>query len=387
MRNAIKHQDRYNASGVLNRGLKFLKQRLLILAALLLHFSWAQAAVVQNLYSASILVPDQSTQAWDQALKPALEQVLIKLTGKAEVAKLPGIQKSLSRAKAWVQSYSYHEEESQDQTRLWLKVEFDPSSINRLLKENQQSLWSNDRPLSLVWLTVDAANSKALVVDNHSALQAMIQAEANRRGLPILLPAMDLEDQNHAEDANALTNPAVWQWAFARYGVKVMLIGQATQAETWQAQWLLIAGSDSKQWKSSGSSLEAVVAAGIDQAANDLAQQLTLSSSETLKAHRVSLHIASVQDLDDYAKISDYLKQLSFIKGVDLAGVNERGMVFDLNMVGDQEQLVKALSMSNDLAPEDSSNNTQGHLYYRWVLGEAKEKTSENNAVEDEHAT
>lgn len=337
-----------------------------------------RAAIVSDLYSAKVVVPNQSAEAWDKALPEALPHVLVKLSGNPDMAKSAAAKQSLSKMKLWVKSYSYHEQFQQGESQLWLRFDFDAKPINQLLQQAHQSMWSNDRPLMLVWLEMPNADSDSTVVDAHNSFKSVIQQNADRRGLPILLPSLDAEGQSHAKDEKALTSPASWEWAFTRYGVKAVLVGQLKQVDKeWQAQWLLIANSDSKQWDSKGSDANEAVANGLNESANCLAKQLMPSSGNNAKTQELLMQVSDVQNLDDYAKISDYLNQLSFIKHVGLAGVTNNGMIFELKIVGDKQQLIQALSSSSELmADETSHNHSRVSLYYRWAQG-VKEESKE----------
>ena len=327
----------------------------------------AQATVVNNLYSAKVIVPDQSTQAWDQALPQALNQVLIKLSGNSEVVKSAAVKQAAAKAKAWVKSYSYHEQWQQDESQLWLRYDFDSNPINQLLQQANQAKWSNDRPLTLVWLELDEGQAKPKLVDAQNPFEKLIEQNAERRGIPILLPTADLEDQQHL--AQSLTNPANWEWTFAHYEVKAVLVGQLKSVNNqWQAQWLLVSGSDSKQWQDKAESMNTLIASSMNESANWMASQQLVGNDPNAKIQKLTLQVADVQDLGDYAKISDYLTQLSFIKHVSLGGVNSTGMVFELKVAGTQEQLVKALSSSSDLVPDETAHpEAKNTLYYRWA--------------------
>ena len=337
----------------------------------------AHAAVVKDLYSVKVLVPDQSTASWDKALPNALTEVLVKLSGNPEVANDAAVKQALPKAKLWVKSYGYHEQWQDEQSQLWLRFDFDTKPIDQLLAQVHQSKWSNDRPLTLVWLELDQGEAKPQLVDAENSLKTVMQQNADRRGLPILLPTMDLEDQQHM--GQTLNNPAEWEWAFSRYGVKAVLVGQFKSVRgKSQGQWLLMAGNDSKQWDVSSGDVNEFMANGLDESANWMAKQQIVGNDPHAKIVNIKLQVVDVQDLADYAKISDYLSQLSFIRHVSLGGVNGEGMLFELKIAGTQEQLVRALSSSSELTPDESGHSSgKNVLYYRWIQGAELNTSSE----------
>ncbi len=337
----------------------------------------AQAAVVKDLYSAKVIVPDQSTQAWNKAMPEAFNQVLIKVSGNPLIVNNAIVKQTVTKAKLWVKGYGYHEQWPGEQSQLWLRYDFDGKLINQLLQQAHQAKWSNDRPLTLVWLELDD-DGKTTLVDSQNSLKKVIGQNAERRGIPILLPTSALEEQQHV--GQKLNNPADWEWAFEHYGVKAILVGQLKQVDTkYQARWLVIANNDSKQWDASGDNNQ-VIAQSFDETAHWMAQESIVGNDPNAKIQKIKMQVADVQNLGDYAKISDYLTQLSFIKRVSLGGVNSQGMLFELEVVGTKAQVIKALGSSSELMPAENEHKaTANTLYYRWVQGATSELPAAQN--------
>ena len=77
------------------------------LATLLAASGAVRAVEVTGLYEAEVPVSGQSTAERVAASRTALEEVLVKVSGNADVAQLPQLEPLLSQAEQWVQRYQY----------------------------------------------------------------------------------------------------------------------------------------------------------------------------------------------------------------------------------------------------------------------------------------
>ncbi|MCK6370194.1 MAG: DUF2066 domain-containing protein, partial [Gammaproteobacteria bacterium] len=76
-----------------------------LVAAAALASAVATAAVVEDLYSATVLVADDSAEATAAAFSEALGRVLVKLTGRPAVAAEAGVMARFGDPAALVQQY------------------------------------------------------------------------------------------------------------------------------------------------------------------------------------------------------------------------------------------------------------------------------------------
>ena len=77
------------------------------LAAGLLTSLSAPAVEVTGLYEAEVPVTSQSAAERVAAIHTALEEVLVKVSGNAEVLQRPELKSLLDQAEQWVQRYQY----------------------------------------------------------------------------------------------------------------------------------------------------------------------------------------------------------------------------------------------------------------------------------------
>lgn len=149
------------------------------------------AVEVPDLYSAKIPVKSQNSADRSVALKAAMQAVLIKVGGHADVVKAPTIKAALRNYKTFYTTYRYNREDQQNH----LIVSFDEKKINQLFIEANLPLWGSLRPQILVWLVEEQQfDRQVLASSDSSALPQQIKDFSSLRGLPMIMPLMDLTD-------------------------------------------------------------------------------------------------------------------------------------------------------------------------------------------------
>lgn len=106
--------------------------------ALLIGFA-AAACQAGGLYTAQVPVPSQSESDRTEALKNALAQVVVRISGDAGALAKPDIAKAVAGAERYVQQFQYQEEVATDaggqpQVRLTLVAQFDRDAVDQLMR-------------------------------------------------------------------------------------------------------------------------------------------------------------------------------------------------------------------------------------------------------------
>jgi len=111
--------------------------RILVFAAILLGV--APAAPAAGLYTGEVPVASQADAERSEALKAALAQVIVRLSGDATVLTKPEVAKAVAGAEHYVQQYQYAQdivtEGGQPQARLTLQAQFDRDAVDQLLRD------------------------------------------------------------------------------------------------------------------------------------------------------------------------------------------------------------------------------------------------------------
>lgn len=141
---------------------------------------------------AQIQVDDQSQRTQQQALKKALRQVIIKLSGSADVITNPGVKAALSSPQSFLRSYRFGFEGD----KTFYIAEFDQAKLSALLQREMLPLWGAVRPETIVWIAEEREDGSRTILDESSVstLNDTLEHTAKERGVPISFPLMDLTD-------------------------------------------------------------------------------------------------------------------------------------------------------------------------------------------------
>ena len=336
-----------------------------ISVVLMLVLVTASAAQVPNLNSAMIAVENRSAHSLQVALPSALTQVLIKVSGNANVASLPDLQNALKSPQQYLQSYSYAKQIKNNQPQLYLQTQFDVKAIRQLLRQAKQPTWQANRPLVLVWLKIAGdSNPYILSNDNNQLLVDQVKQIAAARGLPIVIPMMDLQDQSQAQLGNVMFNPSHLQSIAARYQAPIILAGYLTQGinNQWQSQWLLLSNNAPLQWQSIADNMIASVNAGVNKLGDVLASQLAVTANVNSQ-QPVQVIISDVNNLTDYVRVTSRLKRLSIVAAVRLKSLQADQLTLQLKVVGGMQALENTLQHQRHFA---AIANSGVALIYRW---------------------
>lgn len=323
----------------------------------------AYAIQVKGLYQAQIPVAGEGAQDRAQALRAALERVLIKVSGKRTAPLSPAIAAVLTDPGRLIDQYRYltlpaqtlpgQPAPSSPGRALW--VRFDPAAIDRSLRAAQLPVWGRERPAVLLWLAVQDGTQRTLVgADNAGAVPTEVEQLARGRGLPLVLPLMDLEDQSRVQFGD------VWNGymdnlleASRRYAAKVILVGQV-QHETsgaWSSRWTFQQGGQQVQWASQGQAEADVLAAGIDGAADTLASRFALAPSGYATS-LAAVDVDGVTSLQDYVRVSRYLAALTSVVRVQPYQIDAASVGFQVDARGGWNYLAQEISLGHTLLPE-----------------------------------
>jgi hypothetical protein len=321
-----------------------------------------RAVEVPRLYEAEVPVSGQGAVERVAASHAGLEEVLVKVTGGREVLQRPEIQALLDQAEQWVQRYQYRAAPPVSappaegtaaplpMQMLWLA--YDRQFINQRLAEAGVPVWGLNRPRTVVWLAEEKAGGRFLVGgDNRPDLQQALIDQAERRGLPLTLPLLDLQDQRALNAADVWGDFAdVITRASERYQPEALLVGRVYQvaSDQWQGQWTLYHRGAATTWESAPGQESDAVAAGIAGTADQFAKRYALSLTAEA-ANSMTLTVENVASLTDYARALAYLKSLDPVAGVQVAEVQGDAVNFRLKLRSDPQAVVRSIGWGSTL--------------------------------------
>ena len=331
------------------------------LFALLLVSVTTHAARVDDLFQVEVTAGGRDARSRDAALGEALGQVLVRITGSTESLSKSTLKPLFKNPSRFAQQYRFREIPAEtpgqaEHLRLW--VQFDGVALAREVREAGLPYWGSERPDVLLWLAIDDRGRRYLVSDNSGGSVARsLSQSAYRRGLPLTLPLMDLEDQRAVQFTD------VWggfvgalESASQRYRPQVILVGKLGHSGAsggWRGSWDLLGAGGQQSWTSHAANLEAAVEQGIGEASEWLAlQYAVVATGEVVR----SLLVEGVQGLEDYARVSKYLASLTPVEQVQVARVNGREVEFSLNLNSEERNLLQVITLGRVLqAIEDPS--------------------------------
>lgn len=318
-----------------------------------------------TLHEATVPVADRTTAARDAAVKQALTEVLIRLSGDAAAPTQAAGKVILAEPNRYLQQYQYEDRAGDDAAGgLYFRAGFDAVALEAALQKRGVTLWGRERPSLLVWLAVDDGQRRYLLgAEDTDAVLAEVQAAARRQGLSLILPLLDLEDQAKVSftDVHAVALERVLP-ASERYQSQAVLIGSFKRAgANWSGDWgLRYAGSDAR-WQASGASLPTMLDAGLGQ----VDMRLVASTPKPTVAvpagqARLPVRVEGVLSLADYARVSAYLAGLPTVRGAELEAVAGQTLEFVVDVQGGVAGLNQVVALGGVLESVAASDPAPG---------------------------
>jgi hypothetical protein len=236
------------------------------------------------------------------------------------------------------------------ESRVWLWVGFDSASVDNLLRRFGFNVWSAARPTTLVWLGVEEGKRRVLVGANDQGLvREVLDAEAQRRAIPLRLPLLDLADQSKVRPVD------IWggfvdhiEEASQRYEPQAVLIGKLYPvSDGWEARWTLRYQGQQYEWQQRAAEVTAVIASGVGGTSDYLSQRF--ADSRGLGVHELALRIEGVAGMGDFRRASDYLLSLHGVSAVMLRRIDATASSFLLKIEGGREAVLQAINLGDVL--------------------------------------
>ena len=320
------------------------------------------ALEVRDLYEAEVPVADKSEAAREAGLGDALLRVITKISGLPGVRSDPTVARAMENPGRFVQQFRYRQvsvteapdSQAPDQSwRLWAR--FDARVVDGLVRDAGLRVWGRVRPAVMVWVAVDQSGRRRILGGEEAPeLAAIIRDAARQRGVPVVLPLLDLEDRSRIRVSD------VWggfsdriQQASDRYQSNVIFTGRVYRLlpTLWEGRFSLLAADTVEEWSNQGDILELLLADAVNAMANRLAFRFA-GPSEVAGAYGFGLIVSGVRNAGDYARALDYLSTLEQITDVSVTRVSADEVRFFVETRGGQDGLLKVVALGGTLARE-----------------------------------
>lgn len=327
--------------------------RLLLLICLLSPLA-TFAVELSKLYVAKV----DAELSTKQGLSVGFDQVMIRASGQRSVLQHPVIQEHKKRLRDYIVQYGHIEEEG----RRWLEVTFNQEAIERLLRLANQPIWGSLRPLTLVWLVQEQNFSRELVGESSPLLQqARVAQMTQERGVPVILPLLDLDDMMQVEAAD------VWghflepvQQASLRYNPDQIVLAKLYQPteNQYELQWRIYPFSDGGesavltpwyQGQISGESPELL--AQWWQQMSDVLGQRFATQTAGMEAETIDIAIHNLTDLPRVLAAEKSLSAMAMVSTASLQQLDASRALFSIQLLGTADDFFNALKLDKRLQP------------------------------------
>lgn len=303
-----------------------------------------QAAMLDDV---SLRVEDRSAEARGAALRTALTQILVRLTGSTSPEALPGVEAMLAEPEAWLAQYGYDGQGEE----LRLQARFDVRAISNQLERSGAPVWGAGRPALLLWATRDRGDIYAR--DTEAGFIAALQQRAAARGLPLQLPLMDDADRARisAADVRGQFDQSL-QAATLRYespfAVTVVYYTTGRPSLRWR---VLQGAAVLREGQLSAASEPELAAALADTLADHMAAQYAVQGGD---ARLARIQIAGITRLADWQAVHDFIASQAGVRDVALARLAADTAELRLDFAGGAGQLERLLLLHGQLSRCDT---------------------------------
>jgi hypothetical protein len=368
----------------------------------------AVAANIDKLYEFSVQADPQKTEK--QLINEALTQVLIKVSGRSDVTSFTHYQNLLKQAEEAISQFRYDyktiaitetdqpqsvaNSESEAKKEKWFWVRFDAKKINQLLTTAGIPIWGKMRPETLIWFSQDIQGDRYLQSQyEQPKIYAIFKQQAEKRGISLIFPFVDLQDQSNVSSADIWGNnhePVLL--ASRRYQAQSTLTSRVFQKNNglWVSQWNLLLLGHVQSWETQDQQLEQVLVAGIDQLAENLARQFTQTANTTDQQSTLLIQISNIDGFKDFQKVDDYLRNLATVKAITLKQIEQDRAIYAIHYLGRQDSFKQEIHLGNVFSPVEQNsvyNNTDAdkrlslEQSYTTVVVDDINPTSEQHGV------
>jgi hypothetical protein len=253
-------------------------------------------------------------------------------------------------------------------------LEFDKQTIDGLLVQNRLPVWGSRRPDVLIWMADRLDGQENILADTtENDAAEFVSQIAEERGIPYLLPIMDLTDSLNLafSEVYGLFSSDI-EAASERYMPEAILAGRIMPGQTAdevQADWLFMFKGERLRLPTVTGTKEEVIDRGIDLVAQRLSEQYALILDPLLLGN-LTVSVVGVENLEQFSALETYLQSINIITGATLSIFSNEEISFNIEISGDQSQLRDVLALDGFLIPvEEETLEAQldSRLVFEWT--------------------
>lgn len=320
------------------------------------------AVEVNDLYVAKVEVTTQLLTERNQALKKAMSAVILKVGGDKEVLRSPVIKSALRRYKNYYSQFHYTTENGATS----VVVTFNEDKVNQLFIDAELPLWGSLRPQILVWLVEENGLRREIIASSSvSDLPLLINQFSINRGLPLIMPLMDLTDVKNIEVSDIwgrfLTPVREYSSRYMSDMSVVIRLSNSSLVEesdcnsdcssNYTLDWSLLSDGlilDSKSlaFHYKGNVKHDLLNQALEDLTQSIYQRYALSGDND---NSYIIDVANIETMNDYVEISSFIEQLSAVKQAKLIGAKGNNRRFELELMGSKPAFLASLKLNKQL--------------------------------------
>ena len=325
------------------------------------------AAVVPWLYDVAVPVESQKPSARLEASRVALLQVLTRLTGLVHVPRHPQIVRALAAPDLYYSQFRFVAAQPEAEIPLSLRIQFSPRSVLRLIRDSALPVWGANRPVVVAWVVVEQGIEREIIAAGSSHPLALeLQQRARERGLALLYPLLDLEDQIKVDPAVVWGRMSqVLLPASERYRADIVLIGrvQALGDGNWAMSWEFWFDGRVIPLNPIDEQAPLTAAAAVDHIANELTQRYAVLGREP---RQILLGVSGIFSPADYGGLLNYLEALEFVDHVNVAEIQTDHLGLIVTTSAAPEQLLRLLEIDRRLLQSEDPGFSNADIEMVW---------------------
>lgn len=215
----------------------------------------ARAVIVHRLFrvelQAGSVPPTDPVPLLTKAARAVLRRLGVRVAAEQSV---PAVSAVLNDPRHWITEYGYMRASHGSGFRI--RIRFDARDLMRTLVAGGLPVWGRERPLVLCVLSLPTAEGRRLLgASSLEAEQTSFEREARKRGLPVMLPVMDLAALKLLASHLLTTAPlATLARTFRhRYAFDALVVGrlESSGAGRWRGRFRLWTdGGARRHWRS-----------------------------------------------------------------------------------------------------------------------------------------
>ena len=329
--------------------------------ALMLWQKPASAVLVEDLYTVTLPIADQSVSLRLQSFQEAFQQVIVKVSGSDEAFQRPEFEQARNAASRYIRQFSYVPRESEidgvlDDNLLSIKVEFEITLIEELLRRYGYPVWGRERPTTLMLIAYDVNERVSLVSDEGSPrIIDQLDQLAAKYAVPVIFPLLDLEDLSIVDQVDVQAkNFNKGDLLRGRYDADALLMGQirGRSGEGWSGEWEVRFGEQIFQWNFNSVSRTESINQVITHLAKVLALEYALES-QGRPDQPVLISISAIGNINELIAAKAYLESLSAVEAAQPVAVNADTVTYRLAMLNEVADLQRLIELGNQLEQVD----------------------------------